>query len=78
MKPSPFGKMNNVLDKPKDMSNCGRLPIYKDITNNQLFSLWVGSFFDRLRFLISGKLWLIVKGSQQPPISMTTKYPWEK
>ena len=77
MKPSAFGEVTKVLDCPADMKkeDCAQLPVFSD--GEQVISCWVGSFLDRLRFLVYGEMWLNVRsGRTQPPCYLTTEYPF--
>lgn len=48
---------------------CRALPIHTDGT--ECLSCWKMSFFERLKALIFGNIWIFVRsGSTQPPISL--------
>lgn len=39
------------------------------------YSLWKGNLFDRIRFLIFGRIWIKMRsGETQPPVKVSTKY----
>lgn len=70
MKPLKFKEATKELKKPSSMSDkeCGSLFIYED--GNTCISLWSTSFWNRLKFLFHGKIWLgVYSGSgSQPPV----------
>lgn len=69
MKPIYFKEAQIELKKPVTMTDeeCGSLWIYR--ANNQCISCWTISFWERLKFLFHGKLWLgILSGQTQPPV----------
>ena len=71
MRPANFREANKILARPKDMTDkqCGPLPIHTDGEN--CLSCWKMSFFERLKALIFGKIWIVIwSGTTQPPISL--------
>jgi len=76
MKPINFSEKNKIFKAPKGMLNCMHIPVYNDSIDT--ISCWRGSFWDRLRFLFSGKMWMCVHaGETQPPVWISTHYPFE-
>ena len=72
MKPIKFKEINS-----KYIANgCGDLPTYKN--DEQIISCWKATPFERVIFLITGKMWFGVIGKQQPPIWLDVKNPFEK
>ena len=70
MKPLKFKEATIELKKPASMTDedCGSLYIHQS-TNGECISLWSISFWERLKFLFHGKLWLgVVSGKTQPPV----------
>ena len=71
MRPIKFREQTRVLLKPSGMTDeeCKSLPVYTD--GNRCVSCWRLSFFERIRVLFSGTIWLIVhSGKTQPPVKM--------
>lgn len=69
MKPLEFKEATIELKKPKGMKEpCGSLFVHQ-IEDGQCISLWTTSFWERLKFLFHGRLWVgILSGKSQPPI----------
>ena len=78
--PSPvsFDESNHDWLKPDGMTDdeCGSLPAYVD--DDQSISCWRMSYRDRLRLLLSGRVWVgVLASGQQPPIWITIKKPFQ-
>ena len=71
MKPTVFKEQNNIYTGV----NCGELPVLK--LDDQIISKWELSFFERIKLLFTGAVWLGVAGKQQPPVYITAKKPFE-
>lgn len=74
-----FAESNLTLTKPEGMSDeeCKQLSVHND--GRESISCWKGTWRDRLRFLVHGKMWLIVlSGRTQPPVAMRTDCPFIK
>ncbi len=70
MKPKKFKEATIELKKPASMSDdeCGNLFIHQS-KGGTCVSLWSTSFWERLKFLFHGKLWLgVLSGKSQPPV----------
>ena len=70
MKPLKFKEATVELKKPLSMTDeeCGSLFIHQS-KRNECISLWTTSFWERLKFLFHGKLWIgVLSGKTQPPI----------
>lgn len=70
MKPLHFKEANVELKKPASMTDeeCGSLWIYQS-KHDECISLWTVPFWQRLKFLFHGKLWLgVLSGKTQPPV----------
>jgi hypothetical protein len=70
MKPIHFKEATITLGKPSSMTSeeCGNLPIFQtnDGTN---VSCWRAPFWERVKFLFHGKIWLgVLSGATQPPV----------
>ncbi len=77
MKPIEFKEQTKILQKPEGWTNeqCSPLAVFND--GRQNISCWVGDLRDRLKFLLTGKIWLRVhSGTTQPPVSLATNYPF--
>lgn len=70
MKPKKFKEATIELKKPASMSDdeCGSLFVYQS-EDGQCISLWTAAFWERLKFLFHGHLWLsVLSGKTQPPV----------
>jgi hypothetical protein len=70
MKPIYFKESNVELRKPKSMkdSECGSLFIRRT-EDGQCISLWNVPFWQRVKFLFHGNVWLgVLSGKTQPPV----------
>ena len=70
MKPIQFKESNTELSKPVSMTDeeCSSLPICRT-DEGTCISCWKASFWDRVKFLFHGKIWLgVVSGHTQPPV----------
>lgn len=70
MKPLYFKEATVELKKPSSMSDedCSSLFIHQT-SDGTCISLWTTSFWERLKFLFHGKLWIgILSGKTQPPV----------
>lgn len=68
MKPINFPFANAVLKPPPDLrddEDCGDLYIHKGKT--ELISCWKPTFWERLRLLFGGNVWLGVRSSHSQP-----------
>jgi hypothetical protein len=72
MKPVRFKQQNRIYKA----EGCGNLPAYKD--NEEIISVWKGTFRDRLKFLFNGKMYLWLVSQVQPPIGMSVDIPFVK
>jgi len=70
MKPKQFKEATIELKKPASMTDeeCGSLFIHQS-DKGECISLWTTSFWERLKFLFHGKLWIgVLSGKTQPPV----------
>ena len=75
MKPLKLKEANIELKKPASMTDedCGSLYVHQS-ANGECISLWSISFWERLKFLFHGKLWLgVLSGKTQPPVWLDMK-----
>ena len=69
MKPIKTHRSNFVFTAPTEMDDCDDLHVFKSDT--QIESTWVfGSVWQRLKFLFTGELTLIIHGSAMPPVAL--------
>lgn len=72
MRPIKFKYYNKMLLKPERMEDCGSLPVHTD--GKSCVSCWRLGFFERIRALVFGRIWLTVYGGvTQPPVSMNCR-----
>ncbi len=80
MTPKKFKEATVELKKPDSMTDdeCGSLWIYRQ--NGTCISLWTTSFWERLKFLFHGNIWIgVLSGNTQPPIWLdSTQSVFEK
>jgi len=70
MKPLHFEEATIELKKPASMTDeeCNSLWVHRS-ANGECISLWTVPFWQRVKFLFHGKLWLgILSGNTQPPV----------
>lgn len=75
MKPVKFKEATVELKKPVSMTEdeCGSLFVFQS-EHGECISLWTTTFWERLKFLFHGKLWVgILSGKTQPPIWLDMK-----
>lgn len=74
MIPKYFKEAQVELKKPASMTDeeCSSLWVFR--WDNQCMSLWTTSFWQRLKFLFHGHVWIGVNsGDTQPPIWLDMK-----
>lgn len=81
MLPVTFEEQNLIFVKPGDMTEeqCGSLPVWagKDADGVPvIISCWQPSREDLQELMETGRLWLVVTGSVQPPVRITTENPF--
>ena len=70
MQPLKFEEAQVELKKPGSMTDdeCGSLWIHRS-ERGECISCWTVPFWQRLKFLFHGKLWLgVFSGKTQPPV----------
>lgn len=70
MKPVKFKEATIELQKPLSMTDeeCNSLWVHRS-ENGECISLWAVPFWQRVKFLFHGKLWLgVLSGQTQPPV----------
>jgi len=74
VKPKYFKEAQVELKKPESMTDgeCDSLWVCR--SEGTCISLWSASFFERLKFLFHGNIWIgILSGATQPPIWLDIK-----
>ena len=76
MEPIEFKEQTNVYTKPDSMTDeeCGSLPVLK--CEDRIFSCWKMTFSERVKALITGKIWFSILCDFQPPISLGVDKPF--
>ena len=80
MLPIDFDESTKTLNKPDSMTDdeCVPLPVWND-DEEQCISCWKGTWRERLKFLITGEMWVgVLSGRTQPPIWLTPTTPFQK
>lgn len=75
MKPLKFKEAQIELKKPASMTDeeCGSLWVHRS-NQGECISAWTTSFWNRLKFLFHGKIWIgILSGPTQPPVWLECK-----
>ena len=75
MKPKHFKESTVELKKPESMTDeeCGSLHVYQQ-PDGTCVSLWTAPFWQRVKFLFHGHIWLgVLSGSTQPPVWLDCK-----
>jgi len=70
MKPINFKEATTELEKPESMTDeeCSSLFIHQTEAGTCI-SCWTVSFWQRVKFLFHGKIWLgVLSGHTQPPV----------
>ena len=75
MKPIDFYQSNETLIGPKD-SDVVPLPVWRDSAH--VLSCWKLSLWERVKIMMTGKVWLWVEGKSHPPVLIDTDNPWSK
>lgn len=71
MKPKFFKEYTAELKKPESMTDeeCSSLYVHQDRINQTCISLWTVPFWQRVKFLFHGHIWLgVLSGKTQPPV----------
>lgn len=79
MLPIDFSQSNKMLTKPGSMTDaeCQPMRVYTD--GHICISLWKANWLERIKFFVTGKVWIWVhSGQTQPPIAADMKYPFVK
>jgi hypothetical protein len=77
MKPIRFEGQTVELQKPPGMTDeeCGSLPILR--LDGTCISCWQMTWKERLKALLTGRVWLgVLSGHTQPPVYVTVEQPF--
>lgn len=68
---------------PVDFTEANRVGHYGDLEavplwreGEALISCWRAGWRDRLRILLTGRIWLQAVGAKHPVVALYTVYPW--
>jgi hypothetical protein len=82
MQPVKFPQKNFTYTAPSDMPDCGDLPCYRIAaqagTPPQAISCWKASFWERVKILFLGRVWLTMLQSSHPPVELSLTNPFPK
>ena len=75
MKPAPFREQNTVFLPPDGMEDqyCA-LPAYT--ADRKVISCWQLTLWERIFILFTGRIWLGVAGTAQPPVWLDIESPF--
>lgn len=76
--PIDFEQSNMTWHKPKNMSNCVDLKVYRAPEDEFSISCWKAPLKERIKFLFSGIAWLWVFGATHPPVIVSVQDPFAK
>lgn len=77
MRPIKFKDSNTVYTA----SRCGDLPAFFGVNvvgTSIIISCWRPNLFERIKFLVTGRIWLCIFGQTQPPVSLSLNCPFER
>ena len=78
MKMEPIKFTMDMTELAKDQPEYNALPIARAIQpdgTKEMISCWQLSLWERVKVLVTGKLYLRVVGTQHPPVDMTLDNP---
>ena len=75
MTPIPFREQNITYNPPEGMEDkCETLPAFRG--EGQVISCWHLTLWERIKLLLTGRLWFSVIGNGQPPIWLGVDCPF--
>ena len=75
MTPIPFREQNITYNPPEGMEDkCDALPAFRG--EGQVISCWHLTLWERIKLLLTGRLWFSVIGNGQPPIWLGVDCPF--
>jgi len=79
MRAVSFREANQQFLPPQGQeSEVDPLPAWYDPEAPLIVSKWRGSLLDRLKFLVTGEMWLFVQSTHTPPTALSADYPFEE
>ena len=72
IEPVFFPQSNGMLHGNRPIND---LPVCR--TDGKLVSCWRIPLWKRVKLLFSGRIWLVVKGTTQPPLCIDTEVIWK-
>lgn len=73
--PIPFREANSNFVAPAGDKECCELPAFRD--GSQIVSKWKLTTAEIAEIQRTGVIWLGVQGSSQPPVWISTAYPFQ-
>ena len=75
MKPAKFEVVNLTYTRPENMTDeeCGSLPVHQ--YERGIISCWKLSFCERVKVIFTGRVWLDVAATRQPPVWLGVNAP---
>lgn len=76
MKPAKFEEVNLTYTRPENMTDeeCGSLPVHQ--YERGIISCWKLSFCERVKVIFTGRVWLDVAATRQPPVWLGVNAPF--
>lgn len=76
MKPAKFKEVNLTYTRPENMTDeeCGSLPVHQH--ERGIISCWKLSFCERVKVIFTGRVWLDVAATRQPPVWLGVNAPF--
>lgn len=78
MRAAKFPEHNGVLQPPHGQNEDQCLPLYVFRDGQYVISRWDPDDEDRARIAAGGPIWLWICGTNMPPASVATEYPFER
>ena len=79
MTPTKFPEATNVLLPPEGQEDeVNELPIWRHPEGGMVISKWQLSWREKLSLIFGGHLWFVCWGDTHPPLTLETRYPFEK
>jgi len=78
MRACKFKESNFILQPPTGENEDTCVPAYGFRGEHEILTCWEPDAADLERLNAGGKIWMWVRGGEQPPISLETEYPFEE
>jgi hypothetical protein len=81
MRPIVFPESNGTLgggpaSRYGTLDAVADLPVYRG--SGQVISCWQLTVWERVKLLLSGRVWLLVLGTNHAPVSVVTERPFQE